>query len=106
MKYFVIIGTLGVCFAAIPASALAGCGHYSSSASSQTADVKFENKTRGNVNVIWYKFNGGTKKYITLAAGQSYVQATYTNHVWEMTDARGNCISTLVVSHSQNFDIQ
>ncbi len=95
-----------VCFTAIPASGLAKCGHYSSLASSQTADVKFENKTRGKVNVIWYKFNGGTRKYMTLAAGQSYVQATYTNHVWEMTDAKGKCISTLVVQHSQTFNIQ
>jgi hypothetical protein len=104
MKYFATIATF-FCFVAVPASALAGCGHYSSSSSSQPADVKFENKTRGKVYVIWYTFNGGTKKYMTLAAGQSYVQATFTEHVWEVTDANGKCISTLVVKHSQTFNI-
>ena len=93
-------------FIAFPVSAFAGCAGYQSSPSSHHADVKFENRTKGKVNVIWYKFNGGTRKYRTLAPTQSYRQGTYTNHVWEFTDAKGKCISTLVVKNSQTFAIQ
>ena len=105
MKHFSILATV-LCLAVIPATAQAGCSGKSSQPSSQPADVIFENNTCGKFNVIWYKFNGGTKKYRTLAAGRSYVQATFTKHVWEVTDAKGKCISTLVVRHSQTFNIQ
>ncbi len=105
MKYFVALVAL-VCFAAVPAAAFAGCGSNQSSPSSQPADVKFENKTSGKVNVIWYKFNGGTRKYRSLAASQSYVQATFTNHIWEFTDAKGKCLGTYVVRGSGTFGIK
>jgi hypothetical protein len=59
MNHFKAIATIA-CFAAFPATAIAGCGHYSSSVSTQPADVRFENNTNNKVNVIWYKFNGGT----------------------------------------------
>jgi VHL beta domain len=105
MKYLTIIATV-FCVAVIPTSAFAGCGKYSSAPSSQPVVIKFENKTSGTVNVIWYTFTGGTKLYQTLAPTQSYVQATYINHVWKFTTAKGKCISTFVAKHSQTFVIQ
>jgi len=105
MKYFAALAALA-CVAAVPATAFAGCGSNRSAPSSQPADVKFENKTTGKVNVIWYKFNGGTRKYRSLAASQSYVQATFTNHIWEFTDAKGKCLGTYVVRGSATFGIK
>ena len=86
-------------------SAFAGCGSMQSSPSSQPADTKFINGSAAKVNVLWYKFNGGTKKYRSLAPKQSYVQATFTNHVWAFTDAKGKCISTYVVKGSGTYTI-
>ena len=97
-----------IVFAAITfasGAAIAGCGSYQSSASSQPADVKFTNGTNAKVNVIWYKFNGSTKKYRSLAPRQSYVQATFTNHVWSFTDKSGKCLSTYVVRGSSTYTI-
>jgi VHL beta domain len=105
MKYFTIIATV-FCVALIPASALAGCGKYRSLPSSQPIDIKFENKTGGKVNVIWYNFHGGTVNYQTLGPTQSYVQATFTNHVWKFTTAKGKCLSSFVAKHSQTFVIR
>jgi VHL beta domain len=94
------------CFAAFSTSAFAGCGPHKSLPSNHLVDVTFENNTAGKVNVIWYTFTGGTKMYQSLAAGQSYVQSTYTKHVWELTDASGKCISTLVVKKGLTFRVQ
>jgi hypothetical protein len=105
MKYFTILTTL-VCMMTIPSAAVAGCGKYRSSPSAQSVAIKFENKTAGAVNVIWYTFDGGTKIYQTLAPTQSYVQQTYTNHVWKFTNAKGKCISTFVAKHNQTFVIR
>jgi VHL beta domain len=105
MKYFTPIATV-LCVAGIPTSAFAGCGKYRSSPSSQSVEIKFENKTGGEVNVIWYTFDGGTKNYRVLAATQSYVQQTYTNHVWQFTNAKGKCLSTFVAKHNQTFVMQ
>jgi hypothetical protein len=105
MKYFAILATI-FSVAAIPDSADAGCSKYRSSPSTQSVDIKFENKTGSAVNVIWYTFDGGTKIYRVLAPTQSYMQQTYTNHVWKFTTAKGKCISTFVAKHSQTFVIR
>jgi VHL beta domain len=105
MKHYLALPTF-ICFATLSTSAFAGCGPHKSLPSNHMVDVKFENNTNGPVNVIWYTFNGGTKMYQSLAAGQSYVQSTYTKHVWELTDASGKCISTLVVKKGQTFKVQ
>ncbi len=99
MKTFAIFATT-FCIAALPAAALAGCGTYQSSPSTQPADVKFVNESGGKVNVLWFKFQGGTRKYRALAPSQSYVQATFRNHVWGFTDAKGKCLGTYVVKGS------
>ena len=102
------LGLLLVCaVTAFGASAAyAGCGSLQSSASSQPADIKFVNKTKGPVTVSWYLFGGGLRTYKTLAPSQSYVQATFTNHVWALTDAKAKCLSTLVVHKSRVFNIR
>lgn len=105
MKIFTILATV-FCVTVIPTSAFAGCGKFRSSPSTRSVDIKFENKTGGAVNVIWYTFDGGTKIYRVLAPTQSYVQQTYTNHVWKFTTAKGNCISTFVAKHNQTFVIR
>ncbi len=97
---------LVMCLIAGSGTAFADCGHNASAPSSQPADVKFENHTKGKVNVIWYKFDGGTRNYRTLAPGQAYVQATFREHIWEFTDAKGKCISTFLVKRSQVFKIR
>jgi VHL beta domain len=95
-----------ICFVVLSTSAFAGCGPRKSLPSNHAVDVTFENNTTGPVKVIWYTFNGGRKLYQSLGAGQSYVQSTYTKHVWELTDASGKCISTLVVKKGQTFKVQ
>jgi hypothetical protein len=98
--------SVAVCFATLSTSAFAVCRARKSLPSNRMVDVTFENNTAGKVNVIWYTFTGGRKMYQSLAAGQSYVQSTYTKHVWELTDANGKCISTLVVKKRQTFKVQ
>ena len=105
MKTLAILATT-FCLAALPVSAWAGCGFYQSSPSSQPADVKFVNNSGGKVNVLWFKFEGGTRKYRALAPSQSYVQATFRNHVWGFTDARGKCLETYVVKGSGTKEIR
>ena len=34
------------------------------------------------------------------------MQAMFTKHVWEVTGAKGKCLSNLVVGHSQTFSNQ
>ena len=92
--------------ALISTSAFAGCGSLQSSPSSQPADVKFTNGTKANVNVLWYTFSGATKQYRVLAPSQSYVQATFTNHVWAFTNDSGKCLSTYVVKRSSSHKIK
>ena len=105
MKTFAILATI-FCIAVLPVSSWAGCGSYQSSPSSQPADVKFVNESGGKVNVLWFKFQGGTQKYRTLAPNQSYVQATFRNHVWGFTDAKGKCLGTYVVRGSRTYGIK
>ena len=105
MKYFTMLATV-FCVAVIPTSAIAACGKYRSSPSTKSVDIKFENKTGGAVKVIWYTFGGGTKTYRVLAATQSYVQQTYTDHAWKFTTTKGKCISTFVAKRNQTFVIQ
>jgi methyl coenzyme M reductase beta subunit len=94
-----------ICLVVFSNSVFAGCGPHKSAPSNHVVDVKFENNTAGPVNVTWYTFSGGTKMYQTLAAGQSYMQSTYTKHVWALTDASGKCLSTLVVKNGQTFKV-
>ena len=103
-KFLVLFAVIVAALA--PASAYAGCGNLRSSPSSQLVDVKFVNATKASVNVLWFKFKGGTRKYMTLAPSQSYVQATYTNHVWAFTDGAGKCVSTYVVKGNSIYTIQ
>jgi hypothetical protein len=105
MKHRLALST-ALCFVALSTLAFAGCGPHKSLPSSRMVDVKFENTTSGPINVDWYTFTGGRKMYQTLAAGQSYVQSTYTKHVWELTDASGKCISTLVVKKGLTFKVR
>jgi VHL beta domain len=105
MKHRLVI-LMAVCFAAFSTSVFAECGPHKSLPSNHVVDVKFENNTPGAINLIWYTFTGGRKMYQLLAAGQSYVQSTYTRHVWELTDASGKCISTLVVKKGQTFKVR
>jgi VHL beta domain len=105
MKHYLALSA-AICLAALSTTAFAACGPHKSLPSVHMVDVKFENNTSGAVNVTWYTFNGGRKMYQSLAAGQSYVQSTYTKHVWELTDASGKCISTLVVKRGQTFKVQ
>jgi VHL beta domain len=95
-----------ICLAALSTTAFAGCGVHKSLPSYHMVDVKFENNTSGAINVIWYTFSGKKRTYKSLAAGESYVQSTYTRHIWELTDASGKCISTLVVKKGQTFKVQ
>ncbi|MDE2385322.1 MAG: hypothetical protein KGO53_11955 [Alphaproteobacteria bacterium] len=67
--------------------------------------MKFVNGNANNVDVLWYKFKGGTRKYRRLAPHQSYVQATYRNHVWAFTDAKGKCLATYTVTGSGTYVI-
>jgi hypothetical protein len=92
--------------AVMPGASWAGCKAFTSAPSNQTANVDFINDTDRNVKVGWFDFKGQMKVYRELAPGQSYVQPTFTHHIWAVTDAAGNCLGTFVVVVSGTYIIK
>lgn len=56
-------------------------------AGTSEATITFVNKSGQPVKVSWIDFNGGLQLYKTLKNGESYVQDTYLDHPWLVTDA-------------------
>ncbi|KAK3857541.1 hypothetical protein Pcinc_036212 [Petrolisthes cinctipes] len=62
------------------------------SVTSQTRTfVRFVNRTRRYVDVIWLDFRGVKQTYTRLGPGQLYKVVTYITHPWIFRDAETNC---------------
>ena len=61
-----------------------------SAANLSTAQIEFVNDSGQVVKIFWVDFEGHQKLYQTLKVGESYVQKTYLNHPWLVTDASDN----------------
>ena len=92
--------------AMMPGISWAKCKAYQSAPSNQAATVDFINDTDRSVKVGWFDFKGQIKVYRELAPGQSYVQATFTHHIWAVTDNADNCLGTFVVMVSGTYIIK
>lgn len=54
------------------------------------------NSTAQPVKMIWLDFQGARKPYADVPAGALYVQETYLNHPWLVTDMAGRCLAVLI----------
>ncbi len=54
--------------------------------------MTFVNRTSQGRAIVWIDFNGGTKQYAWLDAGQRFSVDTFMTHPWLITDGPGNCI--------------
>lgn len=57
------------------------------------ASIQFVNNSANQVLVYWLNYQGLRELYKSLAAGSSYVQATFLTHPWVVTDPSGTCIA-------------
>lgn len=67
-------------------------GELASPATRQATTIRFGNQSANPVSVYWIDFQGNRTFYKGLQPGESYVQQTYLEHVWAITDAGGNCL--------------
>ena len=66
-----------------------------------TTKIEFINETAGTVKIYWLDYNGQRVFYRELAAGASYVQATYDTHPWIAVDRTGKCIGYTIAPIAQ-----
>jgi TIR domain/VHL beta domain len=66
-------------------------GAKSIASNTQTAII-FYNKTAVPIMIFWLNSQALREFFYELAPGQNYRQDTYTNHVWVVTDIRGDCL--------------
>lgn len=59
-------------------------------ASSSPAKIRFVNNSGQPVKVSWIDFQGRRQLYATLNNRETYVQETYLDHPWLVTDAGDN----------------
>jgi hypothetical protein len=90
-----------------PDELFAGCTKLaalrSPASSRQPATINFLNKTTGTVNIIWIDFGGSRKLYGTLRSDRSASQATYTGHLWLVTDQSNNCLGAFFAAQNQDI---
>jgi hypothetical protein len=113
-----VAGTLALAFAGSAACAapiepdelFAGCTKLaalrSPASSSQPATINFLNKTTGTVNIIWIDFGGSRKLYGTLRPDRTASQATYTGHLWLITDQSNNCLGAFFAAQNQDIIVR
>jgi hypothetical protein len=66
-----------------------GCEAESSLQSSPggaSTNIQFENQSSRTIKVYWIDFTGKRQHYFDLAANQKYLQQTYVNHPWVITE--------------------
>ncbi|PDT89885.1 hypothetical protein CO669_13955 [Bradyrhizobium sp. Y36] len=63
---------------------------------SGTAQVTFTNSADALRNVYWINYAGQRVFYQALQPGQHYVQPTFINHPWVITDSGGACKAALI----------
>lgn len=53
-------------------------------------EIRFINKTSGDIKLVWIDPGNTQHGYRTIAANQAHAQHTYAGHVWLVTDAKGH----------------
>jgi dipeptidyl-peptidase-4 len=56
-------------------------------------NLTFVNRTKGEIELIWFDPAGNRKSYGKLAPGESRAQPTYEKHVWIVADASGTALA-------------
>lgn len=75
-------------------------------AGAKATSIKFQNDDETTISIYWIKPNGEHVQYATLKPSSSYVQQTYTTHLWVAKSLTGTCLGvykngspTLVTIH-------
>ncbi|MEH2411172.1 VHL beta domain-containing protein [Nostoc sp.] len=68
------------------------------------SEINFINKTSSVVKVVWIDHQGQRKFYRDLKPGESYIQSTYVNHPWVVTDEKGGCLGLFLQSERDRKD--
>jgi hypothetical protein len=53
--------------------------------------LQFHNATAEARQLRWFSATGAPTLYANILPGQTYPQQTFGSHIWELTDARGDC---------------
>ncbi len=56
----------------------------------ESTTLTFDNRTQGDIQLIWVSPDGARTPYATVKPGTSYGQNTYGGHVWIVVDAKDN----------------
>lgn len=68
--------------------------------------IKFDNKSHTNIKIIWLDFSGEEKLYQSLGPSESYVQPTYSGHVWLVRTEGGTEVCRYAATaDSKLFDV-
>lgn len=64
---------------------------------SQTnAKFSVTNFRNSAVSLIWVTFDGNRKSYMSIGPGETFMQPTYTNHVWLIEEeGTGRCLTSI-----------
>jgi hypothetical protein len=109
---FVGLGLLMTCAFAQQARSgplLSGCDSYKdwrSVASTQPVNLRFANKGKSPVRIVWIDFNGNQVLYTALEGGRIWGVRSYMTHPWLITSADGNkCLGAFIAGSSQTITI-
>lgn len=68
--------------------------------------IKFDNKSHAEIKIIWLDFAGEEKLYQSLGPSESYVQPTYSGHVWLVRTEGGTVVGRYAATaDSKLFDV-
>lgn len=67
-----------------------------SPASSLPITMTFHNISTETLELDWIDFKGGLKSYGMVGPGETKTQSTFEGHVWQWTNASGECINRYV----------
>jgi ornithine carbamoyltransferase len=92
-----------------PGQLLSGCANYKnwrSAVSTQAVNLRFVNKGKAPIRVLWIDFNGHEVLYTALEGGQMWGVRSFMTHPWLITSADGNkCLAAFVAGASQTITI-
>ena len=58
--------------------------------------IFFDNRTSNDLSLFWLDGTGNRKLYVTVRAGQKYVQQTYAGHPWVVVQTNGKAVGIYV----------
>lgn len=66
------------------------------------APIYFANKSSDKVTVQWVNYDGQLETFMELLPGEYYLQPSYENHLWVVSDGSNRCLGPYVTTEQLN----